>query len=189
VFDYSLFEERDASTDRRDALEGMADELFGFDRREPPDVARVYSAPRTGAIVKVHAFLPPCTITPSSWVSRTFEAAGLPDIDFESDEFNRGWDVRCADRRFADLFVDAQLIDLILSLDDKVALETFGNYVLFTARFAKPAHVARLLHAAQRLRSVVSPLVTAEYPSATAMEARSSMDAWNARPDGRGGAY
>jgi hypothetical protein len=189
AFDFSLFEERDARTDRRDVLDGLADDMFGFDRPSATETTRTYSAPRSGAIVRVDAFLPLCSIVPSTWVTRTFESVGLADIDFESDEFNRGWDVRCADGRFAQLFVDAQLIDLVLSLEHKTAIETFGNYVLFTAKLAKPAHMTQLLRAARRLPSILSTLVVEEYPTVAAMEARSSIDAWNARPDGRGGNY
>jgi hypothetical protein len=189
VFDFALFEERDASRDQRDSLDGLADELFGFDARPRTEVTRVYAPPRTGAIVRVDAFLPPCSITPAGLMSRTFETMGIPDLDFESDAFNRGWDVRCGDNRFAQLFIDAQLIDLVLGLGEKVGLETFGNYVLFTSRFASPAKAVQLLRTATRLPAILSPLVMEEYPTAAAMEARSSVSAWQARPDGRGGQY
>jgi hypothetical protein len=97
--------------------------------------------------------------------------------------------VRCGDLRFANLFVDAQLIDLVLGIEEKVGVETFGNYVLFTTKFAKPAQMVRLLRSVARLPAILSPLVREEYPTVAAMEARWSMDAWQARPDGRGGVY
>jgi hypothetical protein len=191
AFDFSLYEDRPSARGGRDTLDALADEVFDFDSRPGggAEVRRTYSAPRSGAVVRVDAFLPPCTITPTSWASRAFETMGLPDLDFESDEFNRGWDVRCGDRRFASLFIDAQLIDLVLGSDQKIAIETFGNYVLFTAAFAKPTRMPRLLEAASRLPAILSPLVVEEYPTVTAMEARHSMDAWANRPDGRGGVY
>jgi hypothetical protein len=189
VFDYSLFEEREARADARDSLDGLADEMFGFDPRASTDVTRTYSASRTGAVVRVDAFLPPCSVMPTSWVTRAFESVGLADIDFESDEFNRGWDVRCGDRRFATLFLDAQMIDLVVSLEPKVGLETFGNYLLFTTKLATPTAMATLLRAVRSVPSILSPLVVDEYPTVTAMEARSSLDSWSARPDGRGGLY
>jgi hypothetical protein len=122
-------------------------------------------------------------------VKRAFEAAGLPDLDFESDEFNRGWDVRCADHRFANLFLDAQMIDLVLDLGRDVGLETFGNYVLLTAKFRRPRDLVGLLRAARRMPEILNPLVIEEYPTVAAMEARAPLDAWAARPDGRGGMY
>jgi hypothetical protein len=189
VFDFALFDEREARSEGRDVLDGLADEMFGFDHRAPSEVTRTYSASRTGAVVRVDAFLPPCSVMPATFVTRAFESAGLPDIDFESDEFNRGWDVRCADRRFAHLFLDAQMIDLIVSLEPKVAVETFGNYVLVTTKLARPAAMVTLLRAVSSVPSILSPLVVTEYPTVAAMEARSSLDSWRTRPDGRGGVY
>jgi hypothetical protein len=191
VFDYSLYEDRPSARGGRDALDALSDEVFDFDSRPGGgvEVRRTYSPPRSGAVVRVDAFLPPCTIIPASWMTRAFETMGMPDLDFESDEFNRGWDVRCGDRRFASLFVDAQLIDLVLGIGEKVAIETLGNFVLFTTAFAAPTRVPRLLDAASRLPSILSPLVVDEYPTVTAMEARTSREAWSQRPDGRGGLY
>jgi hypothetical protein len=139
--------------------------------------ARRYAAARSGAVVSVPAFLPPISIMPSSWVSRAFEAAGVRDIDVESGEFNRGWDVRCGDDRFAALFVDAQLIDLVLGMPEKVGIETFGTYVLLTTRFCPPERLVELARAAARVPEILSPLVIEEYPDAGAMVARQS------RPD------
>ena len=189
AFDYSLWDERERNRSSRESLGDVADHAFGFDPASPTDTQRSYSRLRSGAVVRVAAFLPLCTIRPASWATRTFEAIGVADLDFESDEFNNGWDVRCSDRRFAALFIDAQVIDLILSLDEKVALETFGNYVLFTSNLCRPARQVELLRAASRLPEILSPLVVEEYPTALAMHSRTSASAWQQRPNGVGGMY
>ena len=193
AFDFSLWDEHERGRTSRDSLDDVADHAFGFDPAPPTGTQRSYSRPRSGAVVRVDAFLPLCTIRPASWATRTFEAIGVADLDFESDEFNNGWDVRCSDRRFASLFVDAQLIDLILSvagaITDKVSLETFGNYVLVTANLCRPARQVELLRAVARLPEVLSPLVVEEYPTALAMQSRTSVDAWQQRPNGRAGMY
>jgi hypothetical protein len=192
AFDFALWRER-TDADDGDLLKSLSDEAFGFGPSTGGRTTRVHSAPRSGALVRVDAFLPLCTITPASWMTRAFESVGIADIDFESDEFNRGWDVRCADRRFASVFVDAQLIDLILTLDHeqrtRVGVETFGNYVLLTAGLVRPDRMVQMLRAAQRIPSLLSSVVVDEYPTAAALEARSSIDAWQTRPDGRGGNY
>jgi hypothetical protein len=192
AFDFSLWREH-VDTEHRDLLTSISDDAFGFTSAGGGRTTRVYSAPRSGALVRVDAFLPLCTITPASWMSRAFESVGIADIDFESDEFNRGWDVRCADRRFALVFVDAQLIDLVLTLDHehgtRAGIETFGNYVLLTTGLSRPHRLVHLLRAAERIPGMLSSVVTDEYPTVTAMEARTSLDAWKTRPDGRGGHY
>jgi hypothetical protein len=192
AFDFSLWREHTDSEDG-DLLKTISDEVFGFGPSAAGRTTRVHSAPRSGALVRVDAFLPLCTITPASWMTRAFESVGIADIDFESDEFNRGWDVRCADRRFASLFVDAQLIDLVLTLDDehrtRVGVESFGNYVMLTSSLSRPDRMVHLLRAAQRIPGLLSTVIVDEYPTAAALEARTSIDAWQTRPDGRGGRY
>ena len=189
AFDYACWDEREEQSSDRDAFEGAADEMFGFDSRRDARTTRVNADTRSGAVVRVGAFLAPLTVTPSGWVRRALETAGLPDIEFESEEFNRGWEVRCADHRFATLFLDAQMIDLILTLEQKVAVETFGNYVLFTTKRCSPERLVALAHAAARLPNILSPLIVDEYPTVAAMESRAMAQAWQARPDGKGGWY
>jgi hypothetical protein len=189
AFDYACWDEREEQSSDRDALESVADEMFGFDGRRDSRTTRVYADTRSGAVVRVGAFLAPLVATPAGWMWRALETAGLPDIDFESEEFNRGWDVRCGDRRFATLFFDAQMIDLILTLEQKVAIETFGNYVLFTAKRCSPERLVSLAHAAARVPNILSTLIVDEYPTVAAMESRAMSQAWQARPNGKGGWY
>jgi hypothetical protein len=192
AFDFALWREHTDAEDG-DLLKMLSDEAFGFGPSTGGRTTRVHSAPRSAALVRVDAFLPLCTIAPASWMTRAFESVGIADIDFESDEFNRGWDVRCADRRFASVFVDAQLIDLILTLAHenrtRVGVETFGNYVLLTSTLCRPERMVHMLRAAQRIPGLLSTVVVDEYPTAAALEARTSIDAWQTRPDGRGGHY
>jgi hypothetical protein len=195
AFDFTLWDEHERSRSSRESLGDVADHVFGLgsDSASPADTQRSYSRVRSGVVVRVDAFMPTCTIRPVSWATKTFEAIGVADLDFESDAFNNGWDVRCSDRRFASLFVDAQLIDVVLSLDEriaaKVSLETFGNYVLVTSDLCRPSRQVELLQAVARLPQLVSPLVIEEYPTALAMHARSSTVTWQQRPDGRNGLY
>ncbi|HEV8296027.1 MAG TPA: hypothetical protein VGQ20_01975 [Acidimicrobiales bacterium] len=128
-------------------------------------------------------------VTPTSMMTRAFETVGVAEIDFESEEFNRGWAVHCADRRFAMLFLDAQMIDLILTLEEKIVVETFGNYVLFATTLCKPARLVRLCRRVSQVPAILSPLVGAEYPTVVEMEQRAMTDAWVHHPNGRDGRY
>jgi hypothetical protein len=189
AFDYSLWTGRETAGARHDVLDGLADELFGFDPGRSARASRVHTTLRSGALVQIGAFCPRLTITPTTWVTRAFEAIGVADIDFESDEFNRGWDVRCADRRFAALFVDAQLIDLILDLGDRVGVETFGNSVLLTSKLCRPEQLVRLGRAVARIAEIVPPVLAEEYPTVADMEAEGMLDARANRSDGRRGRH
>jgi hypothetical protein len=187
AFDYSLLFERTAW--ERDGLwTGGADDLF--DHSTGPKIQKSYTRRRTGAVVRVDAFLPALTATPATMITRAFEGVGVSDLDFESVEFNRKWDVRCIDERFAWLFCDAPMIDAILELGTGVTIETFGNYILFTRDLVADADALfAFVEEVARVPQLVNPLVGQEYPTVTAMESRAMVDEWLHRPDGRSGIY
>ena len=187
-FDYSLLVERNVRRD--DAfVEALADGLFDFTGEEPR-TRREPTRRRSAAVVRVDAFCPALLATPANVFRRAVEAVGAPDLDFESVPFNRGWDVRCADERFAWLFLDASMIDLVLELGQGVTLETFGNYVLVTRDLlTSPEAVVSFVETVARVPEILNPLVRAEFPTVTEMESRHMVDAWRLRPDGRGGVY
>ena len=188
AFDYSLLFER--TTSDRDGLWSGSEDLFGLDQPSGSRVQKSYTRRRTGAVVRVDAFLPAFTATPATFISRAFDGVGVSDLDFESVEFNRKWDVRCVDERFAWLFCDASMIDTILELGPGVNVETFGNYVLFTRELVTDADALfRFVDLIARVPALLNPLVCAEYPTVAAMESRAMIDEWRHRPDGRRGQY
>ena len=188
AFDYSLLFERASS--EGDGLWSGGEDLFGFEPTGPPRVKKSYTRRRTGAVVHIDAFLPALTVSPATFISRAFETVGVSDLDFESVEFNRKWDVRCVDERFAWLFCDASMIDTILELGDGVTVETFGNYILFTRDLVGDAEaLLRFLEHVTRVPAHLNPLVREEYPTVAAMESRVMIDEWSQRPDGRRGVY
>lgn len=190
-FDYSLLVERTARRNESALVGSLADSVFDVDGdRDGPSVVHEPTRRRTGAVVRLDAFCPSLVAAPASMLSRAIETAGARDLDFESVAFNRGWDVRCADLRFAWLFFDASMIDLVLELGHGVSVETFGNYVLFTRDLlSDPASMLSFVSIVARVPDLVNPLVRQEYPTVTEMESRSMIDAWQNRPDGQGGRY
>lgn len=189
AFDYSLLFER-TSWENDGLWNGGGEDLFGFDQPRGPKVQKSYTRRRTGVVVRIDAFLPALTISPATFISRAFESVGVSDLDFESVEFNRRWDVRCADERFAWLFCDASMIDTILELGNGVTAETFGNYILFTRDLVGEGEALfRFLDHVARVPGHLNPLVCEEYPTVAAMESRAMIDEWLQRPDGRSGVY
>ncbi len=189
-FDYSLLVERvQRSTDS--ALVGaLADDVFDVGGADRSRTTYAPTRRRTGAIVRLDAFCPSLIAAPAGLLRRALETAGAADLDFESVEFNRNWDVRCADRRFAWLFFDASMIDLVLQLGAGVTVETFGNYVLFSRELlVEPDDVIAFVDLVARVPEIVNPLVREEHPTATEIESRAMVAAWEQRPDGRGGRY
>lgn len=186
AFDYAVYEDR--TVERADGIQ-FADALWGADDVDLPDTRRDYERVRTGAVVKVDAFLPPLSITPTGLLSRLAAGAGAEDLGLESEEFNRAFDVRAADRRFAVLFLSPSVMQVLLDAGTDVALETLGNHVLLHTARAEPERLPRLAEAACRLAADLDPLVRDEHPTIADVEYRQTIGTWRDRPDGRNGRF
>lgn len=170
VFDYSLqFEHEDGRGDGA-LVSALADEVFDTDTPTARRTTQSYTRRRSAGVVRVDAFLPPLAATPASLLTRAVERAGVRDHDVESLEFNRHWDVRSGDERFAWLFFDASMVDLVLELGHGTTIETFGNHVLVDRPLLDEAgDVERFVDVLARLPGALNPLVRQEYPSVTTM--------------------
>ena len=98
-------------------------------------------------------------------VDKAFQKLGLPDIDFESEEFNRTFVVQCADRRFASALIDPQMMDLLLPTRGEITFETKGRFLLLTAPRAEAAQMPALLNLAEQFLRHVPPAVRELYPT------------------------
>lgn len=85
------------------------------------------------ALAEVEAALGSLVIGRESVVSRFADAVGFDDIAFESDEFNRTFEVRCDDRRFASAFVDPRMMAWLLATDRRLSFATGGRWLLVVA--------------------------------------------------------
>jgi len=54
----------------------------------------------------------------------------MRDIAFESEEFNRSFEVRCDDDRFANAVLDAQMIAWLLDLEGQRGFESMDGMLL-----------------------------------------------------------
>ena len=192
AFDFASYDEYGATGSQRESE--FVDYLWGMDgwgegSHSSSSTSKRFSKARSGAVVKLDAFLPPMMVAPSNLITRAFEMVGAEDIDFESEEFNRGYDVRCSDKRFAFLFLDAQMIDFILGFERHISFETFGNYVLCHGKMCEPRELPRLVAKMGELLPLVNQLVYNEYPTVAGVEYRDAMNDWNKRPGGARGYY
>lgn len=85
------------------------------------------------ALGEVDAALGSLVIGRESVFTRLADAVGLDDISFESDEFNRTFEVRCDDRRFASAFVDPRMMAWLLAADRRLSFATGGRWLLVSA--------------------------------------------------------
>lgn len=81
------------------------------------------------AMVAIPGGWPRLVIRPESLATRVVDVA-VPDVAFESEAFDRAFSVRCEDRRFASAFVDARMMDWLLSLEPPWGFEIDGPWIL-----------------------------------------------------------
>jgi len=62
--------------------------------------------------------------------TRLADAVSIRDIAFESEEFNRSFEVRCSDVRFANALLDAKMITWLLALEREWGFEALDGLLL-----------------------------------------------------------
>lgn len=73
---------------------------------------------------------PEFVVEPERLTSQIPQALSPRDIQLESEEFNRRFEVRCVDQRFATAVLDGRMIAWLLSLDDEWGFETHEGMLL-----------------------------------------------------------
>src|SRR4051812_3696504 len=82
------------------------------------------------AMALVGSAWPDISITREGLFDKVITKIAGDDIDFESEEFNRLFAVRCDDRRFASALIDAQMLDFLLTTQGALNFEMKGRWLL-----------------------------------------------------------
>jgi len=82
------------------------------------------------AQVDVPAAFPPLEVAREGFFSRLADYVGLDDIDFELEDFNRRWNVRAGEPRFAYEVIDARMMRWLVALEPPISFEVVGNRLL-----------------------------------------------------------
>jgi hypothetical protein len=103
---------------------------------------------------------PELHITKQRFIDRAAQSLGLPDIELESEEFNRAYLVQCEDRKFATDLLDPQMMEFILGTKGLVNFATKGRFLLvITSQIDTAAAMVGLLGVAEGFVAHVQPLV------------------------------
>jgi len=73
---------------------------------------------------------PDLTVVPAGVASAAADAVGLGDQDLESERFNRAFEVRASDRRFASAMLDARMMEWMLAQAPGVGFEILGGRLM-----------------------------------------------------------
>lgn len=111
------------------------------------------------AVTEVDAGLAPITLGRENVLTRIADSIGLPDIEFELDEFNRAFTVKCADRKFANDFVDQRMMRWLLGTDGAFGFEASGRWLLVSSKRLGPTELVPLIGTAAQFRDQVPRVV------------------------------
>ena len=106
------------------------------------------------------------SIAPESVFSRLADALTFRDIEFESEAFNRAWNVTSDEPRFAHTFVDARMCEWLLANGGPHAFEVVGDRILVARRRIAPEAYPAMLDTAIAFRGQVPTVVFDLYPRA-----------------------
>ena len=116
------------------------------------------------AIVAVEADCPRLAIERENVLTRLADHLSFHDIQFESEEFNRAFNVACDDEKFANDVIDARMMQWLLANGGDHAFEAIGNRVLVIAPRIDPVEFPQLLGLARGFVQHVPKVVNGLYP-------------------------
>jgi hypothetical protein len=120
------------------------------------------------AVTEVEAVFHPLTLERENLLTRLADRVALKDIQFESEVFNEAFNVKCADRRFANDLLDARMMQWLLGVDGAFEFEVSGRWILCYSRKRPPADLIPLLGTLERFRAQIPRVVYDLYgPGAT----------------------
>jgi hypothetical protein len=114
-------------------------------------------------IADIESILPHVVVGRESALSRFADHLGFRDIEFESEQFNRAFQVKGADREFAYRLIDARMMRWLLASDGRFGFEVLGNAVLVHGPPREPTELIPLLGTAKGFRDHIPRLVWSEY--------------------------
>jgi hypothetical protein len=117
------------------------------------------------AIVRADAECGRLSIAPEGVLSRLADMVTFRDQDLELEAFNRAFEIRTTDRRFASDFLDPRMADFLFTHVAGCVVETVGNRILVAQPACDPPDVdgivSRTLGVAERVPNAVRALAPA----------------------------
>jgi hypothetical protein len=117
-------------------------------------------------LISTGAAWPQLTLAPEGFFERVMDVIGGADIQFESEEFNREWEVRSSDPRFASAMIDPEMMLFLMEKAQGARIEVHGSWILFSGERRDPESLPQSIASAEAFREGVSPVVWSLYPPA-----------------------
>ncbi len=111
------------------------------------------------AVTEVEAGLSPLTLGRENVLTRLADSIGLHDVEFELEDFNRAFTVKCKDRRFANDFVDPRMMRWLLATDPGFSFEVCATRMLVYSKRRRPTDLVPLIGTLKQFRDQIPRVV------------------------------
>ena len=118
----------------------------------------------TCALVTLPVACPPLRLTHEDLLTRIGSHLGLHDVEFEYDDFNRRFRVKCNEQKFAFALFDGEMMQWLLEADTFDTVEVVGPWVLLASEKLDPAQWLGLGAWLDQFQAHVPPVVYTTYP-------------------------
>jgi hypothetical protein len=114
-------------------------------------------------LAEMGASVPYVSVSKENVFTRLADHVGLRDIDFESEQFNREFNVKSPEPEFAFKLIDARMIQWLLTTGGSFGFELDGATLLAYCKRRKPTELVPLMGTAKAFHDHVPRLVWSEY--------------------------
>jgi len=115
-------------------------------------------------LISTGAEWPQLTLGPEAFFDRVKDVISGADIQFESEEFNRAWEVRSPDPRFASAMIDPEMMLFLMEKAAGARVEVRGPWILFSGEQLDPESLPQMIAFAQAFLEGIPPVVWSLYP-------------------------
>lgn len=129
------------------------------------------------AVMPIDAACSPLTIENENVLTRLADALSFHDIEFESEDFNRMFNVKSPDKKFANDFVDGRMMQWLLQNGKGTAFEIMGDRLLAYRRKLSPMEIVTLLGISKAFLDHVPNVVYSLYSRPTPLPPEAGSDA------------
>jgi hypothetical protein len=106
---------------------------------------------------------PGLSISKENIFTRMADGLGFRDIDFELEEFNRAFQVKGEDRKFANDLIDSRMMRWLLSAGRGWGFDLSGPYLMCSCKKRRPAELVSLLETLRAFRENIPRVVWSLY--------------------------
>lgn len=115
------------------------------------------------AVAEIGLDVPYVSVRKENLFARLADHLGFRDVEFESEDFNREFQVKSKDREFAFKLVDARMIQWLLSTGGRFGFEVDGANLLTYCKRVKPDELVAVFGTSKAFADHVPSLVHTEY--------------------------